>query len=104
MKSDLDSLMKARGLDAILVFGDAEHNPPMYYFVGGGHVRDALLIKKLGKAPVLFHNDMERDEAARSGLKTASYEEFPYKDFLEQADGDTLAAHALRHQKIVSEY
>lgn len=104
MKSDLDSLMKARGLDAILVFGDAEHNPPMYYFVGGGHVRDALLIKKVGKAPVLFHNDMERDEAARSGLKTASYEEFPFKSFLEQADGDTLTAQALRYQKILSEY
>jgi Xaa-Pro aminopeptidase len=104
MKSDLDSLMKARGLDAILVFGDVEHNPPMYYFVGGGHVRDALLIKKTGKAPVLFHNDMERDEAARSGLQTSSYEEFPFHEFLGQADGDTLAAHALRHRKILSEY
>ena len=104
MKSDLDSLMKARGLDAILVFGDVEHNPPMYYFVGGGHVRDALLIKKVGKAPVLFHNDMERDEAARSGLKTASYEEFPFNGFLEQADGDTLTATALRYKKILSEY
>ena len=31
MKSDLDALMKARQLDAILVFGGAEHNPPMYY-------------------------------------------------------------------------
>ena len=104
MKSDLDALMQARELDALLIFGDVEHNPPMYYFVGGGHVRDALLIKKRGKEPVLFHNDMERDEAARSGLKTVSYEEFPLKDFLEQADSNVLNAYALRYQKILSEY
>ena len=72
MKSDLDALMQARNLDALLVFGDAENNPTMYYFVGGGHVSGALLIKKAGKGPVLFYNDMERDEAAKSGLKTVS--------------------------------
>ena len=72
MKSDLDALMQARNLDALLIFGDAENNPPMYYFVGGGHVSGALLIKKVGKEPVLFYNDMERDEAAKSGLKTVS--------------------------------
>lgn len=104
MKSDLDTLMKAHGLDALLVFGDAEHNPPMFYFVGGGHVADALLIKKVGKEPVLFHNDMERDEAAKSGLKTVSYEEFPLRDFLEQANDDLLTAYSLRYQRILSEY
>ncbi len=81
MKSDLDALMQARNLDAMLVFGDAENNPPMYYFVGGGHVSGALLIKKAGKEPVLFYNDMERDEAAKSGLKTVSFSEFPIADF-----------------------
>jgi len=29
MKSDLDALMQARNLDALLVLGSAEHNPPM---------------------------------------------------------------------------
>lgn len=104
MKSDLDALMQARQLDAILVFGDAEHNPPMYYFVGGGHVSNALLIKKIGKEPVLFYNDMERDEAAKSGLKTVSFSEFPTSDFLEQANGDEELSVALRFQKILSEY
>lgn len=104
MKSDLDALMQARQLDAILVFGDAEHNPPMYYFVGGGHVSSALLIKKVGKEPVLFYNDMERDEAAKSGLKTVSFSEFPTSDFLEQANGDEELSVALRFKKILSEY
>jgi Xaa-Pro aminopeptidase len=104
MKSDLDALMKVRQLDAILIFGDAEHNPPMYYFVGGGHVSGAFLIKKVGKEPVLFYNDMERDEAAKSGLKIVSFSEFPTSDFLDQADGDGQLAMALRFKKILSEY
>ncbi len=104
MKSDLDALMKARNLDALLIFGDAEHNPPMYYFVGGGHVSSALLIKKVGKEPVLFYNDMERDEAAKSGLKAVSYSEFPASDFLQQANGDEHLAFVLRFKKLLSEY
>jgi Xaa-Pro aminopeptidase len=104
MKSDLDALMQARKLDALLVFGDAEHNPPMYYFVGGGHVSGALLIKKAGKEPVLFYNDMERDEAAKSGLKTVSFSEFPVSEFEEQANGDRLLANALRFKKILEQY
>ncbi len=104
MKSDLDALMQARGLDALLIFGDAEHNPPMYYFVGGGHVSGALLIKKTGKDPVLFYNDMERDEAAKSGLKTVSFSEFPVSDFVEQANGDRLLANALRFKKLLEQY
>lgn len=104
MKSDLDALMQARNLDAILIFGDAEHNPPMYYFVGGGHVSNALLIKKTGKDPVLFYNDMERDEAAKSGLKTVSFSEFPVSQFEEQANGDWRLATALQYKKILEEY
>ncbi len=105
MKSDLDALMEARQLDAILILGDAEHNPPMYYFVGGGHVSGALLIKKIGKDPVLFYNDMERDEAAKSGLKAVSYNEYgPIDDFMNQAKGDMLMAYALCRKKILADH
>ena len=104
MKSDLDALMQARNLDALLVFGDAEYNPPMYYFVGGGHVSGALLIKRVGAEPVLFYNDMERDEAARSGLKSVSFSEFPISDFESEAQGDRLQANALRFRRILVEY
>jgi Xaa-Pro aminopeptidase len=91
-------------LDALLIFGDADHSPPMYYFVGGGHVSNALLIKKAGKDPVLFYNDMERDEAAKSGLKTVSWSEFPVSEYEEQANGDRLLANAMRFKKILEEY
>jgi Xaa-Pro aminopeptidase len=105
MKSDLDALMQSRQLDALLIFGDAEHNPPMYYFVGGGHVSGALLIKKVGKEPVLFYNDMEREEAAKSGLKMSSYNDYgTIGDFISQTDGDRPLADALRFQKILSDH
>jgi Xaa-Pro aminopeptidase len=69
MKSDLDTLMQARNLDAILVLGKAEHNPPMYYLMGGGHVSNAVLFKKRGEPAVIYCNAMEREEAAKSGLQ-----------------------------------
>ncbi len=69
MKSDLDALMQAKKLDAIIVLGNAEHNPPMYYFTGGGHISNGALFKKVGQEPVLYCNAMERAEAAKSGLK-----------------------------------
>src|SRR5688572_367351 len=104
MKSDLDALMKDRNMDAILVLGDAEHNPPMYYFVGGGDVSGALLLRKCGEAAVLFYNDMERDEAAKSGLQTRSFSDFNWQDLVKQANGDMLQASALRMQKLLNEY
>ena len=83
MKSDLDTLMQARNLDAILVLGDAEHNPPMTYLVGGGHVSHAVLIKKLNEEPVLFCNAMEREEAAKSGLRIIPVRRAPITEFMD---------------------
>ncbi|HUH96991.1 MAG TPA: M24 family metallopeptidase [Anaerolineales bacterium] len=101
MKSDLDAIMQARNLEALVVLGSAEHNPPMYYFVGGGHVSDAVLVRKRGQAPVLFYNDMERGEAAKSGLATRSLSEFDLSQLRNQAHGDPLLALAMRLQKIL---
>ena len=101
MKSDLDALMQTRNLDALVVLGNAEYNPPMYYFVGGGHVSDALLVKKCGEAPVLFYNDMERGEAEKGGLKTRSFSEFDLSELRKRANGDSLLALAMRAQKIL---
>jgi Xaa-Pro aminopeptidase len=77
MKSDLDALMQAHHIDAVLVSGPGQHNPMMVYLTGGGHLTVADLIKKRGEAAVLFHAPMERDEAARTGLDTRSYLQYP---------------------------
>jgi Xaa-Pro aminopeptidase len=83
MKSDLDALMQAKNLDAIMILGDAEHNPPMTFLVGGGHVSHAVLIKKLNEEPVLFCNAMEREEASKSGLKTVPVRRAPITEFID---------------------
>jgi Xaa-Pro aminopeptidase len=96
MKSDLDALMQARNIDALLVIGNADHNPPMYYLTGGGHVSNATLIKKRGEESLLFCHDMERDEAAKSGLKILSYSTYKFEDLLKEAQGDHALASAIR--------
>jgi len=98
MKSDLDALMQAKNLDALVVFGNAEHNPPMYYFTGGGHVSHATLIKKRGAEPIYFHADMERDEAARSGLQRIPYSKYDYDELFSKAGRDNLLAGAMRYE------
>jgi Xaa-Pro aminopeptidase len=100
LKSDLDILMKVKELDAILVVGNATHNPPMYYLTGGGHVSAAVLIKKQGEGAVLFCNDMEREEAARSGLKVVPMGTYPWQAMLKEARGDVALMSAMRLQRM----
>jgi Xaa-Pro aminopeptidase len=101
MKFEIDSLMQSRNFTAIVIHGNAEHNPPMYYFTGGGHINNAILIKKLNAEPILFCNDMEREEASKSGLKVRCFSEFPIDDYQEKAKGDLILASALRMKDIL---
>jgi Xaa-Pro aminopeptidase len=103
MKTDLDQIMQDRNIDALLVLGDAEHNSPMYYMTGGGHVNAATLIKPRGKDAILFHNDMEREEAAKSGLKTVSYSKYSLKELRKEANEDLALIDALRLQKMLND-
>jgi Xaa-Pro aminopeptidase len=103
MKSELDALMQVRNLDAILITGNATHNPPMYYMTGGGHVSAATLIKKRGEGAVLFCNDMERDEAAKSGLKIVPLGTYPWQDILKEANGDIALMSAIRLQRMFAD-
>ena len=96
MKSELDALMQARNIEAIIVFGNAEHNPPMYYLTGGGHVSHATLIKRRGSEATLFFGDMERDEAAKSGLKLIPYSTYDFEEIFKKANRNSLLAGAMR--------
>jgi hypothetical protein len=100
MKSDMDALMEKKHLDAILVLGSAENNPPMYYLTGGGHVSGAALIKKRGEDAILYCNDMEREEAAKSGLKIHLFSEYPWQELLKEANGNWGLVQALQLQRI----
>jgi Xaa-Pro aminopeptidase len=103
MKTDLDTLMQSRNLDAILVIGNADHNPPMYYLTGGGHISAATLIQKRGGQAVIFCNDMEREEAARTGLNVRSYTLYKYEDLMEEAHGDSSLAQAIRFERMLTD-
>jgi Xaa-Pro aminopeptidase len=103
MKSDLEALMQTKSLDAILVIGNATHNPPMYYLTGGGHVSAAILIKKRGEGAVLFCNDMEREEAAKSGLKVVPMGTYPWQDMLKEAGDDVALMSAMRLQQMFND-
>jgi Xaa-Pro aminopeptidase len=103
VKSELDTLMEARNLDALLVLGNATHNPPMYYLTGGGHVTGATLLKKRGCEPMLYCNDMEREEAAKSALHVIPYSTYNYDSLLKEAGGDPSLAVAIRFQQIFTD-
>jgi Xaa-Pro aminopeptidase len=103
MKSDIDSLMEANQIEALLVTGPAQYNPDMVYLTGGGHITRADLIKKRGQPPVLFCGAMEREEAARTGLRTVTYTQYPFAALLKEAGGDQVKATALRYQDMFTD-
>jgi Xaa-Pro aminopeptidase len=98
MKNEIDQLMKNNGIDALLIVGPAQHNPSMFYLTGGGHITNADLIKKQGEIPMIFHGAMEREEAAKTGLNTCSYDQFPLATYLKESNNDQIEAHARRYK------
>lgn len=103
MKKDLDALMQTRQLDALLVVGAGLHNPPMTYLTNGAGLTQAILLKKRGEQPVLFHWAMERDEAAQSGLPTRDLSDFRYDLLLQQAGGDQTLGMVSLLERILTE-
>ncbi len=101
MKTDLDSLMHAQNLDALLVIGPAQHNPAMTYLTGGGHLTNAVLVKRRGEAAVLFYQPMEREEAAATGLPARDLSAYPYQQLLKESGGDHAEALAMRYERIL---
>ena len=103
MKTDLDALMEAQQLDAILVTGPGQHNPAMVYLTGGAPLTGADLIKPRGADMVLFYNPMERDEAAKSGLKTKNLADYNLAELIKQANGDFQKAYVERYQLMLAD-
>ena len=92
MKSDLDRLMAARNLEAIVVVGDETYSAPRDYLTNGAQVTGGLVLKKRGSDPVMVVNPMETEEAAASGLKVYSYHDFDYSELIKAANGDRSKA------------
>jgi Xaa-Pro aminopeptidase len=103
MKSDIDSLMQANQIDALMIVGAGQHNPSMVYLTGVSHLTGAELVKKCGEPPLLFHAPMERDEAARTGLRTRNYNAYPLGPLLKQTGNNRFKATVLRYQQMLSD-
>ncbi|MGC9346871.1 MAG: M24 family metallopeptidase [Anaerolineae bacterium] len=92
MIGDLDQLMDARQLDAILVQGKVSGNPPLIYMLGGVHLTHAIVIKQRGETPTLIVGPMDREAAATVGFNTVLNTRYRYSELLRRHDGDSLAA------------
>jgi Xaa-Pro aminopeptidase len=92
MKSDMDRLMAARDLQAIIVTGGEHPNMARQYLANGVDTHGGTVIKKRGDAPVLIVSAMEVDEAAKSGLTVHSYYDLGYAELIEKAEGNRTKA------------
>ncbi len=72
MKKDLDALMEKHGIDAVVCVGGPSASSNTYYLLNGAKVETCFVVKKRGSEPVLINIDLERDEAAKSGLECVS--------------------------------
>lgn len=103
MKADLDRLMQENDLDAIWVSGAGSHNPAMVYLTGGANLTSAELLHQRNQPAILFHHDMERDEAANTGLSTCNLADCPLQELYQQANGDPLKFALARYQWIFNQ-
>jgi Xaa-Pro aminopeptidase len=103
MKIELDALMSAADLDAVLIQGAGQHNPAMVYLTGGAHLTGAYLVKKRGEPGFLYCSAMERDEAALSGLEVRLMDQVPFSELMAKVDGDLLEAMVLRLEMILED-
>lgn len=102
MKQDLDRLMKERSLDALVVMGKLNGNPPLYYMSNGAKVIRAHVIKKLGENPILLCPPIDREEAAASGLNVMTTNKYNLEDILRRKP-DRLSAQAEFLQLVFSD-
>ncbi len=98
--------MRARGLDALVVFGSdglGHANAPFVYFIGSAHVTSGLVIVTASGEQYLVHHSMERDEAAKTGLRLIDRSQYRYPELLQQHNGDRLAADVALMQRLFSD-
>lgn len=99
MKSDLSSLMRERNLDALMIScpdGLSSVNTSFLYFTSPAYVTNGHIV--VARRPnhaeleiTLIHTPMEREEAARTGLRLHSLGNYDLRDIYQTVKGDRLA-------------
>jgi len=84
MKSDIDRLMAARGLDALMIAGGEGYSEVRDYMTNGAHITGGIIIKKYSADPLLVVSGMETEEARKSGYPVQSWGTLGYYDLLQE--------------------
>ncbi|HEX8170551.1 MAG TPA: Xaa-Pro peptidase family protein [Thermoanaerobaculia bacterium] len=79
MLSQLDALLRDRGIDAAIVPMHEAMHPAFRWLTRGAKVTRGYAIKRPGHEPVLLTYPMERDEAAATGLTVRLVHEFDHE-------------------------
>lgn len=85
MFSDLDTLLRERGIEAAIVPMHENLHPSFRWITRGAMVTRGYAIKVVGREPLLVSYPMERDEAAATGLETRLVHEFGYDTIFRNA-------------------
>src|SRR6476661_2838039 len=89
--ADLDDLMQARGLGALIVPMHEAIHPAFRWITRGAKVTRGYAIKVAGRDPLLVSYPMERDEARATGLRTALAHDFGYDAIFRSAASPVAA-------------
>ena len=104
MKSDIPELMRERGLDALVVYGNTDTSSDLAYLTRGAHLEQAMYLHVRGREPVLFASVLERENAEATGISTRLWSDFPFSRYLQEAEGDMLAARIAQWRDIFTAY
>jgi Xaa-Pro aminopeptidase len=88
LQARVDTLMAERKLDVLLLLGNTPEHPSFYYLVRGQKMEGAILVWKRGGKKLLVGSDMERDNAAKTGLEYLPYSKTPLARLMKRHAGD----------------
>ena len=91
MLVDLDSLMRTRGIDTVIVPMHESAHAAFRWISRGAKVTRGYVVKSADRPPLMLAYPMERDEAAATGLKTRLIHEFGYDAIFKAAPNQVEA-------------
>jgi Xaa-Pro aminopeptidase len=89
--ADLNSLLKSRTIDTLLVPMHEVLHPAFRWLTRGAKVTKGYAIQRVGEAPLLVTYPMERDEASATGLATRLVHDFDYDRIFKGAPNPVAA-------------
>ncbi len=104
MRSDIPSLMTQRQLDAIVVYGDTDTSSDLVYLTRGAHLERAMYLYPRQGDPVLYVSALERENALAAGVQVRLWSEQPLQRYLQETQGDMLAARVAQWRDIFAEH